>query len=255
VLPTTQEAHGLQHFVRLGRRFVVVARGGEHPKAPPDGGLGCESHVFAHRQPREQARGLEGTAQPPSGALRGPELRDVLAVQLDDARPRRVHPGDQIDQAGLAGAVRSDDRHELPVLDVEVDALDDDETAHAPGEPGHTKGDGLGLSGARGGLGHRFDQDSGGAVASGSRASTSSASYSPSPASTSRTMNIGCSMAWSDSRIVWVPLGASKVQPSSAEIMLATSSGLPSLTALTIIWAATNPSGVNRSTTSAFSTR
>ena len=62
------------------------------------------------------------------------------------------------------------------------------------------------------------------------------------PLPSSLTMNIGWIIAWSAARIVCLPLGPSNDQPSSAGIVLATSSPSARSTACTIICAATNPS-------------
>ena len=64
---------------------------------------------------------LEDAAQVP-GALGLGETRDVLAVQLDDARVQRVDAGDHVEQRGLAGSVAADDGNEVAVVQGEVDA-------------------------------------------------------------------------------------------------------------------------------------
>ena len=65
--------------------------------------------------------------------------------------------------------------------------------------------------------------------------------------SVSFTWNIGCSIAWSDARIVCWPFGPVKLQPSSDEIILSTSLTDPLVSARTIICPATKPSGVKMS--------
>src|SRR6185437_12765373 len=49
------------------------------------------------------------------------KLGDVLAVELDGARGRREESADQVEEGGLAGAVRSDDRAHLALRHVERD--------------------------------------------------------------------------------------------------------------------------------------
>ena len=46
-------------------------------------------------------------------------VRDVDALEGDAARARPVGAGDAVQQAGLAGAVRADDGHQLALLDGE----------------------------------------------------------------------------------------------------------------------------------------
>ena len=61
-----------------------------------------------------------------SGSARGcarRSLRDVLAVDADDAGRRAVEPGEQPQQRRLAGAARAEDREHLAVLDAEREPL------------------------------------------------------------------------------------------------------------------------------------
>jgi len=60
-------------------------------------------------------------AQP--SLLGGIDMGDVLAVQLDAARGRRVQAAHQVQQRALAGAGGADDRQRLAGADVEVDAV------------------------------------------------------------------------------------------------------------------------------------
>jgi hypothetical protein len=62
--------------------------------------------------------------------LVGRAAAHVLAVE-DDAPARGDHPGDGAQRGGLAGPVRAEDRHDLALLDVERDALEDDALAVA----------------------------------------------------------------------------------------------------------------------------
>ena len=86
----------------------------------------------------------------------------------------------------------------------------------------------------------------GGATVAGSRVLPRTGT-TVSPSFFSVAVNIGWSTAWSSGRIVSEPLGPSKVQPSSALTIASASSPLASR-ACTIIWPATKPSLVNRST-------
>ena len=51
--------------------------------------------------------------------------RDVVAEQLDRAAVGREFAGDQVEQRGLAGAVRADDQPPLARRDVEIDVAGD----------------------------------------------------------------------------------------------------------------------------------
>ena len=66
------------------------------------------------------------------------------------------------------------------------------------------------------------------------------------PVWTSLTWYMSWTRAWSEARTVSLPLGPSKLKPSSA-LTMASASEPPSLMAWTIIWPATKPSGVKRS--------
>ena len=75
----------------------------------------------------EQVGGLPGPRKPRAGALVRRHAGQVAAVQLDgSARARET--GDRVDERRLAGAVGTDQAHELPALDLEVDI---DQRAHA----------------------------------------------------------------------------------------------------------------------------
>ena len=56
------------------------------------------------------------------GALRLAQTRDVVAVELNNARIERIHAGDHVEQRGLAGAVAADHGHKVAVVEGEIDA-------------------------------------------------------------------------------------------------------------------------------------
>src|SRR5262249_60034081 len=70
---------------------------------------------------------LERARDPQLGPLVWSELRDVAAVEHDPSVGRRVDAADAVEDAGLAGAVGTDDGEEIPGVDLE---------AH-PGQGGH----------------------------------------------------------------------------------------------------------------------
>jgi hypothetical protein len=88
-------------------------------------------HILQHAQPAKQRIDLEGAHEPAldAGGLR--QAGDVLTAEQDapGARPQRA--GDQVDEAGLAGAVRSDQRMAGAALEPEVDRIRDRKRAKA----------------------------------------------------------------------------------------------------------------------------
>ena len=80
-----------------------------------------ERDVVEDRQVREQRVLLEDRVH---RALVRPQRRDVAAVHLDDALGRLDEPGDHPQRRRLAAAARADDREELAVGDLDVDAVD-----------------------------------------------------------------------------------------------------------------------------------
>ena len=62
--------------------------------------------------------------------------RDVLAEKAHAAGLRLQVAGRDVEERGLAGAVRADDREVLAVDDIEIDAVGRDDAAEADDEPG-----------------------------------------------------------------------------------------------------------------------
>ena len=79
----------------------------------------------------EHARLLIGARQPSLRAFPGRDRRDVLAEELDGAGRRGEVAGDDVEERGLAGAVRAEDGPTLAVSDVEVDVAHGEQTAEA----------------------------------------------------------------------------------------------------------------------------
>ena len=78
----------------------------------PAPALGADAHVVEHRQIVEQLDRLPRPHEPGADAPGRRTVLDALAGQRHPARRRR-EPGDRIDQARLAGAVRSDQPDDL----------------------------------------------------------------------------------------------------------------------------------------------
>ena len=87
-------------------------------------------------------------ATPQAGDAVGAQAGDVVAVEEDAAGVERLEAGDQVEQRGLAGAVRADDAEDLALVHVEGDvgvggkaavalghALDVEQQAHAVPPP------------------------------------------------------------------------------------------------------------------------
>src|SRR3989304_3267016 len=83
------------------------------------------AEVLEHAEAREEVGHLEGAAEAPPVDLVGGQVGDVLALEPDAPARHRVLARDQVEQRGLAGAVRPDDRVAQPRGDLAVDAADD----------------------------------------------------------------------------------------------------------------------------------
>ncbi len=68
-------------------------------------------------------------------ALLRPERGDVVVAEEDLAAVGPQHAGHQVDQRGLAGAVRPDQRIALAVRQIDLDVVGDHERAEALVEP------------------------------------------------------------------------------------------------------------------------
>jgi hypothetical protein len=94
------------------------------------GDLHRHGDVLERRERRDEVKELEDEADllaTESGEAVFAELGDVDAVDQHVTRARRVQPGNQPEQRGLAAARGTDDRHELASGDVERDRMQDRE--------------------------------------------------------------------------------------------------------------------------------
>src|SRR5258706_16038566 len=78
--------------------------------------LDGEETVLEHAQARKEIGDLEGPRQSERGAPMRRQRGDVLLEQADDARADAEVACDQVEQRGLAGAVRSDDGAALTLV-------------------------------------------------------------------------------------------------------------------------------------------
>ena len=97
--------------------------------------LDRQQHVVEHGQAREQAGDLERARHAERGAAVALPAGDVLAEQQHLPGARRKNAGDQVEQRGLAGAVRPDDRLAVAGHDLERDAAHGMKAAKALGQP------------------------------------------------------------------------------------------------------------------------
>ena len=104
---------GLQHVVAPQRaeRIADAAQAGGHR----------HRERLAHRQRRKDVHQLKGARHAAPRQFDRADAGDILAHEAHLAHRRPQQPGDDIDQRGLAGAVRPDDRDELAVTDAEGD--------------------------------------------------------------------------------------------------------------------------------------
>ena len=121
-LEDVPDAEHLRHLAHagldLGPRDAGLAEGvGE---VLEDGEVGIEGEGLEHH--RDPAIGRR-------------DARDLLAVEFHPPAVRRLEPGDDPERRGLAGRARPEQAEELPVPDVEVDAVQGDHRAEALPHP------------------------------------------------------------------------------------------------------------------------
>src|ERR1700712_5119749 len=84
----------------------------------------ADQQVLQQRGVWKQLDVLEGARNAEAGDLPGWRAGEVLILQDQLAGGRRVDTADQIEDRGLAGAVRADDGEHLAFADVEADRID-----------------------------------------------------------------------------------------------------------------------------------
>ena len=83
-----------------------------------------QHEVVEHRHLGEQLDVLKGAGDAQVGNAVGPHPRQGAALEADGALLRPVHPGDAVQDAGLAGAVGADDGEQLVGVDLERDPVE-----------------------------------------------------------------------------------------------------------------------------------
>ena len=72
----------------------------------------------------------------------GPHPGDVPVVEIDASGSRRIDPGDDVEQGGLAGAVGSNQARDRTLRDFEVDPVDGPNTAEVLMQVNHADHEG-----------------------------------------------------------------------------------------------------------------
>ena len=96
--------------------------------------------VVLDAEAKEEPRLLVGPREPQPRPPRRRERGHVLAEQLDGARGRPKVAGDDVEERGLPGPVRPQDRATLAGTNFQVDVLDGVKPAEAPADPPQAEG-------------------------------------------------------------------------------------------------------------------
>ena len=107
----------------------------------------ADQQVGEHGGVLEQLDVLEGAGDAEPCDVVGRLLGDVLVLEEDLARGRRIDPRDQVEDRALAGAVGPDDREDLAFLHRKTDGIDRFQAAEMQGQ----------VLGAK--IAHRFRSD------------------------------------------------------------------------------------------------
>ena len=129
------EAGLLEQLMRLVVDVAIRRQEPPHHEFRRPQAFDRQQHVVEHRQPRKQAGDLERARHAERGAAVALPGRDVVAEQQHLPDARRKYSGDQVEQRGLAGAVRPDDGLAVAGHDLERDAAHGVKAAEALGQP------------------------------------------------------------------------------------------------------------------------
>src|SRR3954468_8180890 len=101
----------------LGQRRAGLEHGADDAGAGTH--VAANHDVLQRRQVREQADVLEGSRDTRGGDAVGREAGDVACAEIEAAVVGGVHPGEDVEQRGLAGTVRANQAEDLRGLNVE----------------------------------------------------------------------------------------------------------------------------------------
>src|SRR6202521_2186063 len=99
------------------------------PQPVSAGDFGGDADILEHGELGENLGNLERSGHAERDPLMRGEPRDIAAVEIDGAGGRRKESADQVEEGGLAGAVRSDDGAQFALCHIKRDAADGDEIA------------------------------------------------------------------------------------------------------------------------------
>ena len=128
------ELQGLEQMHRLVDHVPAPAGGPEHGRRGADALGHRDVDVLQHREPAEQPVDLERARDAELDACGLGDARDVAALEQHLARRGRDHAGQEIDERGLAGAVRADQRVARAGLQAKVDVARGGERAEVATE-------------------------------------------------------------------------------------------------------------------------
>ena len=89
--------------------------------------------VLLHRQRREHVLGLGHITHSERNQFVSFTPRDVVAVESDATRAHLAQTEDSLQERGLAGAIRTDDAHELAGANLEIASIEDVDLGDVPG--------------------------------------------------------------------------------------------------------------------------
>ena len=106
----------------MQRRRRACRIAAEHP---------AEHDVLARRRAGKDADELEGSGDAGATYLEGPDADDLIALKDDRPGVRRQFASDEVEDGGLARAVRADEAGDAAGGDIEGEVADGDETAES----------------------------------------------------------------------------------------------------------------------------
>ena len=95
----------------------------------------ADHHGLQRGEMREQPDVLEGTSDALERALRRTGIRDRMALKNDPARIGGENAGDQVEERGLAGAVRTDQGVNVAGRDLDRKIVEREKATEALGQP------------------------------------------------------------------------------------------------------------------------
>ena len=108
----------------------------------PDGAqprMRADQDVLHHAEIAEDTAKLERARDATGRQFLRRKTGDDLPIETDLAGIGPVEPGHEIEQRGLAGAVRADDADQIALGEVEIDAVDGGQSAEAPRQSAQRK--------------------------------------------------------------------------------------------------------------------